>query len=133
MRLSTGHEVRRARVEMIPLIDVVFLLLVFFIYAMLSMTLHRGLRVMLPGGFGVAEDREILVVTITEDNAISIDGDPYSMEEAVLMAAAKVNAGAERILISGDRGSDLGVSLELLSLLRNSGVQAVSFQVKNEK
>jgi biopolymer transport protein ExbD len=39
---------RRPRIEMIPLIDVVFLLLVFFIYSMLSMTIHRGLPVNLP-------------------------------------------------------------------------------------
>ena len=36
---------RRARIEMLPLIDILFLLLVFFIYAMLSMALHRGLPV----------------------------------------------------------------------------------------
>ena len=37
-----------ARIEMLPLIDIVFLLLVFFIYAMLSMAVHRGLQLDLP-------------------------------------------------------------------------------------
>ena len=51
MRLTSGYEERKARIEMLPLIDIVFLLLVFFIYAMLSMTIHRGLEVeLLPGG-----------------------------------------------------------------------------------
>lgn len=36
------------RIEMLPLIDMVFLLLVFFIYAMLSMSVHRGRQVDLP-------------------------------------------------------------------------------------
>jgi biopolymer transport protein ExbD len=39
---------RKTRIEMIPLIDIVFLLLVFFIYTMLSMAVHRGLPVILP-------------------------------------------------------------------------------------
>jgi biopolymer transport protein ExbD len=39
---------KKARIEMLPLIDIVFLLLVFFIYAMLSMAVHRGLPVELP-------------------------------------------------------------------------------------
>ena len=39
---------KRARIEMLPMIDIVFLLLVFFIYAMLSMAVHRGLPVNLP-------------------------------------------------------------------------------------
>ncbi len=36
------------RIEMLPLIDIVFLLLVFFIYAMLSMAVHRGMQFDLP-------------------------------------------------------------------------------------
>ena len=39
---------KKARIEMLPLIDIVFLLLVFFIYTMLSMAVHRGLPVVLP-------------------------------------------------------------------------------------
>lgn len=39
---------RKPRVEMLPLIDIVFLLLIFFIYAMLSMAVHRGLNLDLP-------------------------------------------------------------------------------------
>ena len=38
----------RSRIEILPLIDIVFLLLVFFIYAMLSMAVHRGVPVDLP-------------------------------------------------------------------------------------
>ena len=48
MKLKTGFEVKKARILMIPLIDIVFLLLVFFIYAMLSMVVHRGFKVDLP-------------------------------------------------------------------------------------
>ncbi|MBW1821228.1 MAG: biopolymer transporter ExbD, partial [Deltaproteobacteria bacterium] len=39
------YKTKNPRIEMLPLIDVVFLLLVFFIYAMLSMAVHRGLPV----------------------------------------------------------------------------------------
>ena len=39
---------KKTRVEMTPLLDVVFLLLVFFIYSMLIMDVHRGTRVALP-------------------------------------------------------------------------------------
>ena len=39
---------KKPRIEMLPLIDIVFLLLVFFIYAMLSMAVHKALPVALP-------------------------------------------------------------------------------------
>ena len=49
MKISHFHT-RPPRVEMLPLIDIVFLLLVVFIYTMLSMAVHRGLPVNLPAG-----------------------------------------------------------------------------------
>ena len=49
---------------MIPLIDVVFLLLVFFIYSMFSMTIHRGLPVNLPTASTATVDKKTFI-TIT--------------------------------------------------------------------
>ena len=48
---------KKARIEMLPLIDIVFLLLVFFIYAMLSMAVHRGIPVSLPVSSTAKTDR----------------------------------------------------------------------------
>ena len=47
MKIDVGSR-RKARIDMLPLIDIVFLLLVFFIYAMLSMAVHHALPVALP-------------------------------------------------------------------------------------
>ena len=47
MKISSKVK-QQARIEMLPLIDIVFLLLVFFIYAMLSMSVHGGRQVDLP-------------------------------------------------------------------------------------
>ena len=57
MRLTTGYEYKKARIELIPLLDVVFLLLVFFIYAILSMSVHQGVRVTLPVATGEAQQK----------------------------------------------------------------------------
>jgi len=47
MKVSRRYTTK-ARIEMIPLIDVIFLLLVTFIFFTISMTIHRGLPVQLP-------------------------------------------------------------------------------------
>ena len=72
MQLATGYENRKPRIEIVPLIDVVFLLLVFFIYAMLSMVVCRGLRVELPSAQGVTEDMKTVIITLSSDNGVSI-------------------------------------------------------------
>ncbi|MEA3548433.1 MAG: biopolymer transporter ExbD, partial [Thermodesulfobacteriota bacterium] len=53
------------RIEMLPLIDIVFLLLVFFIYAMLSMAVHHGQSVDLPqSSSAVLEMQDAISITI---------------------------------------------------------------------
>ena len=64
---------RRARIEMLPLIDIVFLLLVFFIYAMLSMAVHRSLPVSLPVS-AMAETETAASLTITGRNGFCFEG-----------------------------------------------------------
>ncbi|TFH15049.1 MAG: hypothetical protein E4H02_08655 [Lentisphaerales bacterium] len=129
MRLTSGYETHKARIEIVPLLDVVFLLLVFFIYAMLSMSVHRGVRVQLPDGNGIAEPLENFVITITEDSALLVEGSVVDIDEAVRRAVQLPLENA-RVLIYGDRQANLGVAVELLSRLRSSGVGSVSFLVK---
>ena len=133
MQFATGYENRRARIEIVPLIDVVFLLLVFFIYAMLSMTVYRGLRVALPSGVGETENLETLVIAIADDNTLWIDQVPVSLPEAVARASAHGSATPTPVLISGDQRAELGISITLLSALRQAGIESVSFQVKAEE
>ena len=57
---------KKARIEMLPLIDIVFLLLVFFIYAMLSMAVHRGLPVELPLSATAEIDKKLILFCFGE-------------------------------------------------------------------
>lgn len=129
MHLATGYEDRKPRIEIVPLIDVVFLLLVFFVYAMLSMVVYRGLRVELPSAQGVAEEMKTVIITLSADNVISMDGKAFDMQEVIAEAARKSKDTSYPVLISGDRAADLGVAIELLAGLRSAGISAVSFQV----
>lgn len=145
MQLSTGYEDRKPRIEIVPLIDVVFLLLVFFIYAMLSMTVHRGLKIDLPEGIATVEKQPPIVITISEDNTIWVDGRAMEMQEAVAAAAHMTAmpcvatdgearaANPKPLIISGDKHAELGVGIELLAALRNAGVTSVSFQMAAPK
>ncbi len=90
MRLRSGYERRRARVEMIPLIDIVFLLLVFFIYAMLSMVVHRGVKVTLPAPRTAQIDRRDYVgITIDADNSIYFDEQKVTAAELPALVKAR--------------------------------------------
>ena len=71
---------KKARIEMLPLIDIVFLLLVFFIYAMLSMAVHRGLPIELPLSTTAEIDKKlILSVTVKADETIYMDKEQVAL------------------------------------------------------
>jgi len=65
---------RRARIEIIPMIDIIFFLLVFFMIATLSMAVYRGLPVGLPAAATGGEvPGEHLAVSVRRDGAIALD------------------------------------------------------------
>ena len=132
MNLETGFEGRSARIEMVPLMDVVFLLLVFFIYAMFTMTVQRGVRVDLPQAAGRPAPDGVLTITLTRDGAYQLDGRVLARDDLLLEVVDRHRGENRPVLISADRQVPLGTGIELLAHLRQAGVEAVTFQVTPE-
>ena len=124
----------QTRLEMTSLMDVMFLVLVFFIYCIFDMAVHKGLKVDLPNAAGVDEKGERIVITIKADDSIQLNGMEMRKED-VIMRVKDLNAVKMKlpVLISGDRKSSLGVGIELLSDLKAAGVERASFQVSGKQ
>ena len=132
-KLNSPFLKREARVELVSLMDVMFLVLVFFVYSIFDMAVHRGLKVDLPAAQGVLEKGERAVVTINAANELQLNGRPLRQDDLVEAVKRLVDVRKETpVLISGDRKADLGVGIELLARLKASGVGKVSFQVSGK-
>lgn len=124
----------QARIEILPLIDIVFLLLVFFIYAMLSMAVHRGMPVDLPASATAEIEKTLtLSVTIRADGGVFLD-----------KAAAPLEALKAMILARGREAdkpaTEMGVQLfadqtvpyqrifDVLDQIRLAGLTRISLQ-----
>ena len=129
-----GKKNRQVRLEMTSLMDVMFLVLVFFIYCIFDMAVHKGLKVDLPNAAGADEKGERIVITIKADDSIQLNGMEMKKEE-VVTRVKELNAVKMKlpVLISGDRKSSLGTGIELLSDLKAAGVEKASFQVSGGK
>lgn len=116
---------------MTPLMDVMFLVLVFFIYSIFDMSVHKGVKVDLPVAVGALEKGEPIVITIRADNTLQLNGREMSFSEVVSrvgeLYAAKM---ALPVLVAGDRNARLGLGVQLLDELKRAGVEKLSFQVK---
>ncbi|UCD70848.1 MAG: biopolymer transporter ExbD [Syntrophobacterales bacterium] len=129
MRL-TEQPIKRARIEMIPLIDVVFLLLIFFIYTMLSMTIHKGIPVLLPKAkTGLIEREAYLSISITRDQRIFLDEREVPME-GLLQRLMEKSKGQPHLIvfISGDRRVPYEWVIRVLDTVRASGLNRVSLE-----
>lgn len=125
---------RKLRLEMTSLMDVMFLLLVFFIYCVFDMTVHKGVKVELPAAAGTLEKGERLIVTIRADETLQLNGAPLAKDALLAKISALRKAGVDfPVILSGDRKASLGAGITLLADLKAHGVEKVSFQVSGER
>jgi biopolymer transport protein ExbD len=133
MRINSGYEGKKARVEMLPLIDVVFLLLVFFIYAMVSMVVHHGIKVDLPSaGTASMEQDDYISITINAENQFFLNKEAVPAETIAQQVLALRGPSQKPVFIDGDSKADLGRAIELLDDLKKAGIEEISFSCKKE-
>lgn len=130
---------KKARIEMLPLIDIVFLLLVFFIYAMLSMAVHRGLTVALPvSGSAVVDTRDGLAVSVLADGVVAVDRQRIELEDLVTVLRKRVVALREQgvvdpgVLLFADRDLPYQRLFAVMDRVRQAGIERVSLQTAPE-
>ena len=126
---------RRPRIEMLPLIDIVFLLLVFFIYAMLSMAVHRGLPVVLPTSASAAvEKKTVLSITIKADGSIYLDKQPVEIEAlATVLNKQASDKHESSVMLFADKGLAYQRLFNVLDQIRKAGLSNISLQAEAEK
>ena len=132
INVKTG---RKVRIEMLPLIDIVFLLLVFFIYAMLSMAVHRGLPVVLPTSSSAKIDKElVLSVTVKSDRTIYVDKERVAFDDLASVLRTKTASASEPgILLFADRSLPYQKLFQVLDQIRMAGIHRISLQAEAEQ
>jgi len=126
---------RKARIEMLPLIDIVFLLLVVFIYAMLSMAVHRGLPVVLPSSSSVKINQElVLSVTVKTDGTIYVDKEPVTLEGLTPVLKEKSHPGKSHgVLLFADRDLSYQKLFQVLDQIKMADIHRISLQADIER
>jgi len=136
MKLSR-KSIKPARIEMLPLIDIVFLLLVFFIYAMLSMAVHRGLQLDLPESSQAEHTRESpLSLTIRAGvlaPEIFINEQPVSLASIVHNLKGDPDTSDQpTVLVFAEETITYQQLYEVLDELKKGGIKNISLQASSE-
>ena len=123
-----------ARIEIIPLIDIMFFLLASFMLVSLSMVNLKAVKVNLPTAASATPEMKKDFVDISVDQAgeLFLDKRPIAPHElTIALAGARKDNPNVRVFISGDRDARNGDMIRALDAVRTAGIDKVAFEIKN--
>jgi biopolymer transport protein ExbD len=132
--MAVGFRSRRKRldgnggIDLTPMVDVAFQLIIFFMVSTTFITLQSGLPVDLPQATTSAvTSSDIPSVTINKDNQIFLGNTPVTVEnlEAQLKATLQ-QTGFNVVVLRADREVRHGLSVQVMDIIRKSGAQRIA-------
>ena len=128
----SGGEHAEARIEIVPLIDVMFFLLASFMLVSLSMVNLKSVNVNLPGAAtATPETRSDFVdISVNRDGSVFLDTNAIAANELAHELSQRLSANPKlRVIISGDRDARHGDIMHVLDIARSAGIDKVAFEV----
>jgi biopolymer transport protein ExbD len=123
---------KKARIEIIPMIDTIFFLLVFFMISTLSMSQYRGLPVNLPkAASGQQAPAESAAITINKAKQIFLDKQAIDKTELPDLLRGQLAKNPELlVVINADDGVEHGDVVEIMDIARSANVARMAIAVK---
>ena len=123
---------RKPRIEMIPLIDLMFLILVSFVYGVFFMSVHRGVPVALPLSSTAKIEKQLtLTLSIQAGGTVFLDKEPMTLESLAETLKLKATENKETgVLLFADRDLPYQKLYTVLDLIRAAGLSQVSLQAE---
>ncbi len=135
MKIGTPIPHKKARIEIIPLIDIMFFLLASFMMVSLSQVHMKGIKVNLPVGQKGETQAKKDYLSVSVDQA----GNPYfdkkemSYEELTQKLKTVHDENPEaKVFVRGDAGTVHGNIIRVLDILRSVGFYKIAFEIKSE-
>lgn len=129
-KFGSAYAAKRARIEIIPLIDVMFFLLASFMMVSLSMSKMKSVKIALPQASAAQKDLSPDMFNITVNKA----GETYVGKQLLAMPqvlnlltnAFRANTNIH-VYVSGDRDATHGSVIRVLNTVRTAGITRVQF------
>jgi len=133
MQVSSPIPKKHARIEIIPLIDIMFFLLASFMMVSLSQTHMKGIKVNLPSASVPPPNtlKDFVAVQVREGNAVYFDGQ-YVPEDQVLPRLFALHQGNPgiKVSISATLLALHGDVITVLDKVRRAGITKVGYQIR---
>ncbi len=116
-------EYRKGRIEIIPMIDVMLFLLVFFIMVTLQMMPDAGVKMQLPVSSQAVElPHPKFTVNVQSDGSIVFKGQPISAAQLTAMFESDGDPGKTELTIATDKGAAFQHFMTVIDAAQKAGV-----------
>ncbi|MEJ2666952.1 MAG: biopolymer transporter ExbD [Deinococcales bacterium] len=130
MRESRGRSRLRASpsIDLTPMVDVVFLLVIFFMVSTTFITMESGLPVDLPSAqTAVTEPSTLPTVTITKDEAIYVGGTQVTQAQVIdAVRRQMASSGYTTVVLRADASVPHGVVVTVMDLIKQAGAKRLA-------
>jgi biopolymer transport protein ExbD len=133
MRLASPVPKKRARIEIIPLIDIMFFLLASFMMVSLSQTHMKGIRVNLPAAIAPppSQVKDYVSIKVREGNVVTFDNQVLTDDQVLPRLYELHRANPEiKVSISADLMAMHGDVIAVLDKVRSAGITKVGYQIR---
>jgi biopolymer transport protein ExbD len=133
MKLRKLRARRRGRIEIIPMIDVMFFLLATFMLASLTLQNLHSLAVDLPRGQATPlQVKSPVTLTVTRDGNILLNETPATLDIIVPMLKAVLQGPDARVVVNADSAAPNGIVVQAMLKAREAGAEHFLFAIKRE-
>ena len=128
---------KKARIEIIPMIDVMMFLLVFFVLISVNVIPATGIKTQQPNSSQVQQlsTKDVqVVITLGKENVIQVDGKDVDLKD--LSEAVKRKAGSAdqiAVIVNSDKGAEVQTLVDVMDEIKKSGLGKVSLAARERK
>jgi biopolymer transport protein ExbD len=134
MRLRTNGHIERARIEIVPLIDIMFFLLATFIMVSLSMTKNQGMQVQLPSASTSEkqqDENKAVTLTVKENGEIFFNKDKVTPAQLPFKLQTYKTAEKDpKVIVNSDANADFKQVVAVLDEARKQGILKVGISTE---
>ena len=133
MKLPSPVQRRHSRIEIIPLIDIMFFLLASFMMVSLQMDRTQNIKVKLPAASQSRADYkpDMINIAVDKNGQAWLEKKPISLPELDVALSNRFRMDTNLpVYISGDTDTKHGAMVDVLDAVRRAGVQKVAFMVE---
>ncbi len=119
---------RKARIEIIPMIDVMMFLLVFFVLISLHVIPALGIKTSLPGSSQPDKltVRKQAVVTVAKSGQVQLDGSDYSIAGLASVLKQMKSSGEIDVVINSDKDVSVQQLVDVMDSIKASGITSIA-------